>query len=514
MNAGLEVDIQNAKAYLLKNSASSNKNLYDHLSEVIGKVLDERPNNCVDVLEDFSNKVKIGEKEKVEDESAKAQDKETAEMQQKLFEKEGAGEGGEPEAEEDVETPLPDLMNLAFYFEQAGIGLSREEMFRIFLSLKQLVDSKPLQTVHFWGKLFGIENNYYIAEVEYREGEEEEEEEEEEGEGEEEEKEKEENEEDEEVAEEDDTPKPDWKPPPVIPKEENRAGANKKVYFVTTEPGKPWIKLPPVTPAQIGISRQIRKFLTGRLDAPIVSYPPFPGNETNYLRAQIARISAGSHISPAGYYMFEEEEEEEEEGEERDSYMLNVDFEGINVRELADPSLNNWVHHVQHILPQGRCVWHNPIEKTEEEFEEEEEDEERDEVEEPKKETGPTLLMSVADDEPVNGMPAWTPYVSSELLPKYALAVMRSNRWPGAYAFAKDKKFENIYIGWGHKYDASNYTPPPPPPTMEEYPTVPEVTEVDDPTVEEERALKKAQEEAMEAADDMEDVDDDDDDDD
>ena len=35
----------------------------------------------------------------------------------------------------------------------------------------------------------------------------------------------------------------------------------------------------------------------------------------NYLRAQIARISAGTQISPAGYYMFEEEEEEEEEGE-------------------------------------------------------------------------------------------------------------------------------------------------------------------------------------------------------
>lgn len=47
----------------------------------------------------------------------------------------------------------------------------------------------------------------------------------------------------------------------------------------------------------------------------IVSYPPFPGNEMNYLRAQIARISAGTQVSPAGYYMFEEEEEEEDEGE-------------------------------------------------------------------------------------------------------------------------------------------------------------------------------------------------------
>ena len=86
------------------------------------------------------------------------------------------------------------------------------------------------------------------------------------------------------------------------------------------------------------------------------------------------------------------------------------------------------------------------------------------------------------------------------------------------YSFKKiisfHRKFENIYVGWGHKYDANNYTPPPPAPTMEEYPVVPEVCEVDDSTVEEERALTKAQEEAMEAAEEMEDADDDEDEDD
>ena len=35
--------------------------------------------------------------------------------------------------------------------------------------------------------------------------------------------------------EEDDTPKPDFKPPPTVPKEENRSGANKKVYFVCND---------------------------------------------------------------------------------------------------------------------------------------------------------------------------------------------------------------------------------------------------------------------------------------
>ena len=29
--------------------------------------------------------------------------------------------------------------------------------------------------------------------------------------------------------------------------------------------------------------------------------------------------------------------------------------------------------------------------------------------------------------------------MSSELLPQYGLAIMRSNRWPGAVAFAKDR---------------------------------------------------------------------------
>ena len=49
-----------------------------------------------------------------------------------------------------------------------------------------------------------------------------------------------------------------------------------------------------------------------------MSYPPFPGNEANFLRATIARISASTIISPQGYYMFEEDEDEEEEGGEPD----------------------------------------------------------------------------------------------------------------------------------------------------------------------------------------------------
>lgn len=136
-----------------------------------------------------------------------------------------------------------------------------------------------------------------------------------------------------------------------MPREEIGTGANKCVYYVCKEPGLTWTKLPSVSPAQITAARQIRKYFTGRLDSPIVSYPHFPGNEANYLRAQIARLSAGTHVSPMGFYQAKEEEEEEEEEPGQTSNEENPDFEGIPVSEMAT-SLSSWVHHVQHILPQ------------------------------------------------------------------------------------------------------------------------------------------------------------------
>ena len=79
--------------------------------------------------------------------------------------------------------------------------------------------------------------------------------------------------------------------------------------------GDKWQKLPHVTPAQIATARVIRKLFTGDLDAPVETYPPFPGTERNYLRAQVARITAGTQISPLNFFTSgDEEEEEPEEG--------------------------------------------------------------------------------------------------------------------------------------------------------------------------------------------------------
>ena len=111
------------------------------------------------------------------------------------------------------------------------------------------------------------------------------------------------------------------------------------------------MKLPSVSPADITAARQIRKFFTGRLDAKVVSYPPFLGNEANYLRAQIARISAGCQVSPQGFFLVVEDEADEENEAPLDNCERNPDFEGVPVSEMVE-SLSSWVHHVPHILEQ------------------------------------------------------------------------------------------------------------------------------------------------------------------
>lgn len=187
---------------------------------------------------------------------------------------------------------------------------------------------------------------------------------------------------------------------------------------------------------------------------------------------------------------------DDEEGAVPDNFILNTEFEPISSKELIDTSLSNWVHHVQHILPQGRCSWWNPKQSEDEEDEEPESDAEDELPNDPQPEVGPPLLNPLSEDAPINGMPPWSTQLSTQLVPQFAVAVVRSCLWPGAHTFAFGKTFENIYIGWGHKFAAEGFSPMAPPVIQQEFPMGPEIIEVDDPTPEEEAALRETQEEA------------------
>ena len=162
----------------------------------------------------------------------------------------------------------------------------------------------------------------------------------------------------------------------------------------------------------------------------MLSYPPFSSagkspTEADLLRAVVARISAETHLSPLGMFTFDEEEEEDEEGG-RSAYIPAEEYEGVPKSQLLDGTMSGWAHHVQYILPQGRCKWVNPNPPKDDEGDDDDEEEEE---EGPEPETGPPLLTPAQEDEPVDDGSAWSTKLTSSLDAKYAAVVASSNKW-------------------------------------------------------------------------------------
>ncbi|KAI4481115.1 hypothetical protein M0804_009741 [Polistes exclamans] len=529
----IEHDIRRAKQFLLKHSPESGDNLYDHLSELLAKILSEKPKNAVDIFEVYSRRLK---EERYKTQTDHLRDVyvppgqyENAKKLIDLFQNpvtETRKEEDRMEEDEDSEKKkgIPNTMDLLFYFEQTGVGLPRGEMVLLNLAIRKLASKVPIENLRFWGKILGNPKNYYVVEAEFLEDElqrrleqttpVEEIREEDKSEEVKEERDMEmkkeisgDNEEEEKGLHLVFPPLPinTWKMTAEVPPEQIGTGVNTKVYFVCNNPGiDDWHELPPVTPQQIIIARQIVRYFTGNLKTPMHTFPVFPGTEENYLRAEIARISAATDISPIGYFTFtglDEEEEIDEEMEEGGTLTENVHYDPLPVKDLVDPSMSNWCHHTPYILKQGRTVWWDPREKEEEVIEEEEEEEEEEEdmekVEGTRtgdaiKETGPPLLSPLSEDAILESVFPWTTRQSSFVQLDTAVALVRSNIWPGAYAFAVDRRFANVYIGWGHKYTAYNYNPPSMPPVQDQYKIGPEIMEIRDPTFEEEEAYRIA----------------------
>jgi radial spoke head protein 4/6 len=204
--------------------------------------------------------------------------------------------------------------------------------------------------------------------------------------------------------------------------------------------GEEWIHLPPVTPAQIQQARNIKRYFTGNLNTNISM--PFEGNEINYLRAQIARISASTIISPRGFYEFGGTTGEEEGSD----LTKNDEFSGYSAFDLLD--LTNWVHHEQYVLPQGRTKWWNPNAKKENEEEEESLEDNSNKklaingmsVAPAKPEYGPEFLNPISNDDSIDEKTlSWSGYLTSSHMLKYSICIMKSNRWPGAFTYGIDK---------------------------------------------------------------------------
>lgn len=89
-------------------------------------------------------------------------------------EEEGEQEEEEPkeEEEEDDESKptMDDILMESRLFQDVGLGLPDEEVYKIAVAMKKLSESKPLSSLRFFGKIicpFG--KDYYICETELKE---------------------------------------------------------------------------------------------------------------------------------------------------------------------------------------------------------------------------------------------------------------------------------------------------------------------------------------------------------
>ncbi|KAF0980328.1 hypothetical protein FDP41_013542 [Naegleria fowleri] len=368
---------------------------------------------------------------------------------------------------------ISNLIEDFYALSNVGIALPQEEICFIQIALKTLKNSKKLSNVRFFGKIFGIQSNYYVFESNYHF---------------------------EERQQEDNIHESSGKP-----------GINRYTYWVLSskrsESPFSFVKLPDVTPEQIQVAREITKLFSGDLNRPVHSYPVFPGKEANYLRAQIARIVHGSTLAPVGLFeereIPEKEEEEDEEGNKKKKEpkfkeqlppMVKVKegFELKNPEEMK--SFENWVHLYPGILKSGYLT-----------KEKQEGDEES--GEEGDKDPLIAPLRSVQEDDPLKRSkftsqndrkkkheeedeendegekekagktPAWKVNMSNERKQTchhkfFRTVLLSSLRWPGAHSFYRltgpTCHFGNVYIGYGVKSPGISFTPQFPPMVVEE----------------------------------------------
>lgn len=466
-----------AISFLQKTNSIAGGTVYDHLAAVVGKLLEDRPNGPVDLRE---SSLLVKKTEYVPEDThvvppvrqnplKTASAKEIIELYRTPEPPINATTGEPEEVIPPNEYEVDNVLAHAAMFSAVGIGFGTTEWYHIMLSMKRLGEDpvKKLQSIRFFGKFYATSADYYVFEC---------------------------------IPKTFPDPVPDPTDPTVMPQEAPGVGTNACQYYVCTRLGGPVVLLPDVHPTHIVQARALKRLLTGDLKAEVSKLPRFDGCEENYLRAQIARISAGTKLCPNGYY-------NPPEGEEEGRIVLEKaeDFEAPDPASLAEKE--NWAHMVQHIKVQGRCVWWAPPEP-------EEPEEDAPEPEEP--EESPPIMTTIDQDVPLPnfnakkpgaeeeedeengpGYAAWSLVQSSALRgevpgsPAGQVVCMRSNLWPGAITCVSGTSFGNIYVGFGVKY--SRFLPPPPPPVKSEYqPPVPEDIDEEDPAAKE--LLVEAQE--------------------
>lgn len=393
-------------------------NVFDHITNVVLTILQEKPDDALSSFENLSMSAKGTASNGLQTiASIRPPAKYIHEAQLKWSADSLRLLGATNELAEGVQNLYEDSLLL----QSAGVNIKSEELFFLQCSMQNLVARQaetddPINKIRFWGKLLGCRGaDYSVFECE--------------------------------CGSEVDVPDN------MTPGMEGREGVNKYTYFVYCK-GK-MTKLPHIREQHIVIARQTHKFLTGDLNVDVSGYPPFPGKEAHYVRALIAQISSDTKVAPRNFF-----EKDEETAEIIPKFEAEEDGpDPLTPEEATD--LSAWSHFEMHINTMGRMTAAPQVENNEGEMETDMRYEEAE-----NSEVRATLGGLQEEDE------LWKvltyPFSNSG---NDSMSIVKSLRWPGGVAIAPvgKLKFTNCYVGYGIPSLAVRYTPPPLPSLQGEY---------------------------------------------
>jgi hypothetical protein len=404
------------------------------MTRILFQVGKTRPESSLELFEDLSSAAKkplqadiySGVNFEVGDEKLREQLTATIKAESDLVAGPPLEGEDEPMDEPEEGQALPDIVGEADMLAWAGVNIGKNEAFKLACSIERLVKDRAmaeipelLTDVRFFGKIFGLQADYYIVEAKFAE-----------------------------------PPEPEEGD---MKMEQPGVGVNEYVYFATNSVTQPWTKLPWCTPNMILTSKNMRRFFTGDLKAEVLGFPRFPWGEAAYLRAQIARIVSACCICPKDFF---------EAGEDDESHILTP-TEGFVDPTLEERALyENWVHYRGYLFnTEGRIT---PFVADDVDDVDMESDlKSLKPLEE--KELAIPLLRPIDEDSSNHGIKVWSVRAAPSLSSSHAVISMHNFHWPGAVAAWKGSTWTNVYVGFGHKYLPHNYSPPPPPPIAEEF---------------------------------------------
>ena len=172
---------EGAKATLKKATTADGQNVFDHMSQVVLRILQDNPADPVSVFENLSLQVK---QQRLSTEDSGINSSPTADDPQ-LIERLQAhtqtiasllpasskpsdedGEAAEPVAEQAPAGEMPDVMGDAALLQWANLQLGTEETLKSAMALQQLGQKyETISQLRWFGKFSGTQKDYIVAEA-------------------------------------------------------------------------------------------------------------------------------------------------------------------------------------------------------------------------------------------------------------------------------------------------------------------------------------------------------------